>query len=755
MLHTIFRIVLWYSPTFDYDDDFDSETVHEDTSSSSTHSVTPTTSLREDSNPSNTAETVTATASKYYKPLSNSSAAIDKVQPQTSTLLTRSSNKQHSFLQYDSANAKTMGIRSPESTEFKLSPIRTRTAHTGPGVANRSVISDENSSILSSESASSTSEAKGITLTPLHAKQLTASDLFKSTPVDKTKTVSEGKQATTTLSPLHAAGNGVLKQSTSDPQSPEWKPLATDNGPLAIGLSPVHTKLSSSHGRQLKVTEHSSLMHKQKDFDNSLLLQQGADDKDTRPDVPKESTIPRPEDDLELIPDQPPSIEQSIGVQSKSQPEDTPIASPTKPLLGVDKSGLGDDLAELQSALQAAGLPPMRMTDEEKPQKEPVQSPQSPKECPLVDASTKDTQSSAAGDTKPEPLASFAGDHSEPNKQVSVKVSGKPKIPGAMKFDLREAIHAIAREELTTISKEILKQDLRQKHSDTSQSQQPLLLNRETTSASNGKKSEHNTESLLPDGNEPSHSTYEELEKLSDLLADIENSEGQESTANYKDSKKLSLSSSRKPASALPKTSVKVVASKKGPASKVDTRLSSKVKTGIRPSSTSRSSVKDYKIGSRLAELAAPKKINKTPSATSIRTQAKPKTQSQSFRPSSSKSAPPKQLSTGRTSLKQYSGTAAKSVSQPSNSRRHQIVIPTGSSSALESQSDSEDEVIQAAHEGGKETVSVGRPEIKMDAWKKALQDEKVCSFLALSGEGREEGPCNWDKANNLFPLIL
>ena len=601
--------------------------------------------------------------------------------------------------------------------------------HTGSGVANRSIMSDENSSILSSESASSTSEAKGVTLTPLHAKQLTASDLFKSTPVgDKAKTnaISEGKLSTTTLSPLHATSSGILKQSTGDPQSPERKPIIAGSGSLAIGLSPVHTKLSSSHGRQLKVTEHSSPIHKQRDVDNGLLLQLRDAEKDTRPnpDIPKESTIGIPEDHLGPPPDQSQSIEQSVEVQSKSKQEDTTESSPVKSLLEADKSGLGEDLAELQSALRAAGLPPMTTKDEETPKEEPTQSSQSPKAIAVTTKDTKILQSSAPVDSKPKPLASFARDHSESDKHNSMKVSGhgEPESSGAIRFDLREAIRAIASEELTSISKEILKQ---QQHN-VSQSQQPLPVDHETASASNSndKKSEHGTESLFLRGDdEASHATYEGLEKFSDLLADIEHdSESHKSTTKYEGSRKSGRSSARKLTSTLPKTSTKASASKEGSVSKVDTRLSSK---GIRTSSSTRSS---YRTSSRLAELAAPKKVNKAPSATPGGSQAKPKIQPQAFGAGSSHSAPPKQLSSDRTSLKQYSGTTAKSTPKPSSSRRqHQIVIPIRSSSALESQSDSEDEIIHAAHEGGRKTNDV-RPEIKMDAWKKALQEEKVCS---------------------------
>ena len=680
---------------------------------------------------------VTASTSEQHEPFSNSSAAVGKAQPHTSSLLTRSGNKQHSFLQHESTKSRTTGICSPESNEFKLSPIHTRTVHTGPGVAaNRGVISDENSSILSSESASSTSEAKGVTLTPLHAKKLTTSDLFRNTPVhDKAKAtaVSEGRLATTTLSPLHAKDSSVLKQYASDPQSPERKPVAAGSGPLAIGLSPVHTKLSSSRGRQLKVTEPSSPTHKQGAIDSSLLMQLRDTEKDTRhkSDIPTESAISIPEDNLGPTPDQSQSIEHSVEVES---PEDSPVASSMKPLSEADKSGLGEDLAELQSALQAAGLPPVTVKDEETPKGKSMQSSESPKVYYSVDIGTKDAkipQSSASISIQPDPLSRFTGDHSEPDKQASVKRSGEQEHPGAMGFDLREAIRAIASEELTSISKKILKQ---QKHS-VSQPQQPLPINHETASASNNKKSERGTESFLPQGDgEASHATYEGLEKLSDLLADIEHdSESQESVALHEDSKKPGLSSATKSTSTLPKTNTKPFASKQGPSSKVDSRLSSKVKAGVRTSSTSKSS---YKTSSRLAELAAPRKVNKAPSTTSVGNRVKPKTQPQSFRPGTSKSAPPKQLSSGCTSLKQHCRTiATKPTPKPTgSSKQHQIVIPTGSNSALESQSDSEDEVILAAHEGGKKTNNE-RPEIKMDAWKKALQEEKVCLNISLEEE--------------------
>lgn len=621
----------------------------------------------------------------------------------------------------------------PEGNEFKLSPIHTHTAHTGqPGVAaNRSLVSDENSSILSSASASSTNEAKGVTLTPLHVKQLTTSDLFKSSPVhDKAKAnaVAEGRLAiTTTLSPLHAKDSGVLKQYASDSQSPERKPVAAGSGPLAIGLSPVHTKQSLSHGRQLKVTKDSSSTRKQGTIDNSLLLQLRDTEKDTKrkPDIPTESAIGIPEDNHS------PTTKQSIEVQS---PEDSPVVSPTKPLSEADKSGLGEDLTELQSALQAAGLPPMTMKGEETPKEEPVQSSQSSKEYYSVDISTKEAkipQSSAPVDTKSEPLKSFTGDHSEPDKRASTVESGEPEHPGVMGLDLREAIRAIASEELTSISKEILKQQ------NYNLSQQPLPVNHETASASNDKKSERDTESLLTQGDGKAlHATYEGLEKLSDLLADIEHDgENQEPMTNNEDSKKPGLSSVRKVTSTLPKASAKAFTSKQGPSSRVDTRLSSKVKAGIRTSSTSKSS---YKTSSRLAELAAPKKVNKALSTTSVGSQAKPKSLTHTFRPSTSKSALPKQLSSGHTSLKQHNRTTAmKPTPTPTGSsgRQHQIVIPTGSSSALESQSDSEDEVIHAAHEGGRKTNNE-RPEIKMDAWKKALQEEKVCLFVLKRRKG-------------------
>ncbi len=616
--------------------------------------------------------------------------------------------------------------------------------HTGSGLANRSLVSDENSSILSSESASSTNEAKCVPLTPLHAKQLTASDLFKSnTPVGdkanyKASTISDEKLSTTTLSPLHVTGSGILKQSANDLQSPEKKPIAAGSGSqLAIGLSPVHTKLSSSQSRQLKVTEHSSPTHEQKDSDYSLLqLRDAEEDTRTKPDFPKaESSISSsvPEDHLGSMPDQSyQSIEQSVEVQSKSKQEGTTVASPMKSFLESDKSGLGEDLAELQSALQAAGLPPMAVKDEETPKEEPAQSFHSSRAVGVGTKDAKIPESSAPVDTKSKPLTNLTSyrDSSESGEQDPTKVSGKKDSPGAIRgFDLREAIRAIASEELTSISKEILKQ---QKHS-VSKHEQPSQENREIASASSGKELERGTESLLPRGDgEASHDTYEGLEKLSDLLADIEHdSEAHKSTVKNEGSRKpgRSSTSARKLTSILPKTSTKASGSKEGPVSKVDARLSSKAKASDRASSAGKSS---YRTSTRLAALAAPKKKNKTPSATSIvGSQAKPKHRPQTFRPGTSKSAPPKHPSSGRAGLKQYSGTAAKSTPQPSRSIQHQIVIPTGSSSALESQSDSEDEVIHAAHEGRKKMIDE-RPEVKMDAWKIALQEEKVCSFFIV-----------------------
>lgn len=695
-------------------------------------------------------------------PLSNSSAAVhvDKAQPpHSSSLLTRSSNKQQSFLQHESANS---GIRSPESTEFKLSPIHTCIAHTGSGLANRNLLSDENSSILSSESASSTSEARGITLTPLHAKQLTASDLFKSTPVSdkinhKTTAISEGRLSTTSLSPLHATGSGVLKQSTgADAQSPERKHVATGSGSLAVGLSPVHTKQSSSHGRQLKVTEHSSPTYKPRDIDNSLLLQLRDTENNTRfkPDIPKESTISIPEDHLRVLPDQSHKdiVEQSVHVQSKPKQEDTAVSSPVKSLLEEDNSGLGEDLAELQSALQAAGLPPMTVNDEETPKDEPSESPWSPKAADVSTKATKIPQSAASVDSKPKPLASFAGDHSESDEQDPVKASGELERPGTIGFDLREAIRVIASEELTSISKEILKQ---QKHS-VSHSQQPLDLqvDHEAASASNDKKSERDAGPLFLRGDgEASHvSTYDGLEKLGDILADIEHDSKihkSQAPAKYEGSRKPGKSSTRKLTSTLPKASTKALPSNEGPASKVDTRLSSKLVKASDRIQTSSSAKNSYKTSSRLAELAAPKKINKIPSVTSGGSQAKPKHHHlQTHRPGTSKSAPPKHPSTSsdRAGLKQYNRTAANSAksstSQSINnsSRQHQIVIPTGTSSAL---SDSDDEVIHAAaHEDGRKT-SKERPEIKVDAWERALQEEKVCSFFTVPMfvEKGEKGP--------------
>ena len=745
MLHIFYNFMALFSPTFDYEDDFDSETVHEDTSSGSTHSITPTASLKDDSKPSITAHkaAVTNTSKQQHIPLSSTSAAVDKSQPpppHTSSLLTRSSNKHHSFLQHESASPRTTGIRSPDNIKFKLSPIHTRTTHSGSGLANRSLVSDENSSNLSSESASSTSEAKCVSLTPLHAKQLTASDLFKSTVVSdhdkanhhEVSATLDGKLSTTTLSPLHATGSGVLKQPTGDLHSPERKSVAAGSGPssVAIGLSPVHTKLSSNHSRQLKVTEHSSPMHKQRDDDNNLLLQLRDAEEVTRtkPDFPKaESPINIPEDLLGPMPDQShQSVELSVEVQSKSKQEGTTVAPPMKSFLEADKSGLGEDLAELQSALQAAGLPPMTVKDEKTPKEDPtqLQSSWSPRAVSVGTKDAKIPQSSAPVDSKP---ANFTRDSSESGEQDPTKVSGKPESPGEIGFDLREAIRAIASEELTSISKEILK---KQKHS-VSQLEQPL---HETASASSDNRLECGTESLLPrrEG-EASHDTYEELEKISDLLADIEHDgETHKSNTKYEGSRKPGRSSVRKLTSTLPKTGIKASTSKEGPASKVDARLSSsKVKANDRTSSVGKSS---YRTSARLAELAAPKKINKIPSATSVGSQAKPKHRPQTYRPSTSKSAPPRHPSSGRAGLKQYSGTAAKSAShQPSiGSRQHQIVIPTGSSSALlESQSDSEDEVIHVAHKGGRKTNDE-RPEIKMDAWKIALQEEKVCSFFMV-----------------------
>ena len=384
-------------------------------------------------------------------------------------------------------------------------------------------------------------------------------------------------------------------------------------------------------------------------------------------------------------------------------------------------SGLGGDLEELQSALKAAGLPPMLM--KEGVEETDVET--STQDYPSIDVNVEDTKvspsSAAAGDSESPPLAGFNGGHSEP--VVEQEAMSSAPVGQEVGLDLKEAIRAIASEELASISKEILKQG---KHSGISQ--KPFLVTNSTSAHSKHRHDEERSEkgkesSVLKDGSERSQTTYEGLETFSEPLAQVEHTRNQETAA--KGSKKPSSSNLGKSSLAAPKMSSKVSSSKKGPASSTDSKVSSRIKVGVQthPTNLSSSARKDsLKDASGPRPVAVLSKVNRTTSAAAARGQAKPKTRSQTLRQNMSlKSAPAKQPST---KLKQVGGSASKSSSQTT---RHKIVVPTGSSTdAMQSpDSDSEDnERIQAASKSGKRTDE--GHESKTDAWKKALQEEKV-----------------------------
>ena len=665
------------------------------------------------------AEAATADTLNDHKPLLSSSATKVKVQHHASPLLSR--NEKQSFLQSEPPEASfktthsTAGVRSPDHAgsadqkEFKLSPIH---SHSGVGIASKSFVSEESSSVLSSESSSTVSEAKGFSLTPIHVKQLTASDLFKSAPVDMAPKGKQQHDTAMTLSPLHATSSGVFNRSTSELKSPEKKALVADDKPLMMGLSPIDTnvtKLTVHQGGQMKVcteTGLSSPIHKSRTHEPSnLLLQHKAD---VRPQVSGDPT--KLEDNLETISDQSQTANDSMDIQPQTKEEGS-LAAAAVELTVADESGLGKDLAELQSALQAAGLPPMGMKEESS--QDTLQPPS--KGYPPVDISVEEPKISQSSAPRDAESAQLAASNSEPGAHMPE--SAKPASGGMTGLNLREAIRAIATEELTSISREILKQDMPQQ-----KYQQPLPSSVYTPSVSphseqrhDDKRSEKSIGPSLSIGDHlRSHTSDEGMEEFSDLLVNIESTEGQES--NVKHSKKPSLSNAKQ--SALPKASTKLISSKKGPVSKVDNRLSSKT-ASKRPSLANKASLKD-RSRSRLPTTT---KENRTPSTASVRGQSKLKAQS------TSKSAPPKQVSSGRTSLKEVtSGTATRS-SQPT---RHQIVIPTGHSTAPESPSDSEDEIIHIANEMEMRKKDDG-PKVKMDVWKKALQEEKVHSYLTLS----------------------
>ena len=725
------------SPTFDYEDDFDSETPHEAASSSSSNSITPTTSLKDDDlKHSNVSDDVVAAAypstSKDRKGLLCSSEAEDKALPYKSTLLTRSNNKQsllHSEAQI-TTNHLTAGLHSSTSAEFKLSPIHA--PQTGLAITSKSFVSEASSSALSSESTSSVREAKGgVTLTPLHAKQLTANESFNTSPTKINKPATEGKKlqhTTTTLSPLHATGSGVVKQSTNELSSSERKLLTKGNG-QNIGLSPVHagSNKSSSQGKLFKVQEeidHSSPTHEHTDLSltTDILLQQKFDSKLVSPPlISQDSTLTR--DNLKAVSDQTQTSGDPVEMKNKPKYErDGLVAATTEPL-GAEENGLGEDLAELQSALQAAGLPPMRVSGE----REQKEEESSVEDHPSINVSVKKPYSSPS-DNDASPLANFKIDHSKSAAAAHSRVPVSPKQAdqGVAGVDLREAIRVIASEELASISKEILKQEKRG-----SLSKQPLLLERDAqlgaTHLEHGhddRMSDQGAESSPPkDSHKLSRDIYEGLEVYRDLSTDVEGKEAREL-------KKPSPSNTKKVPSVVPKVNSKAPSSKKGPAAKVDSRLTSKIKTGVPPasaklSSTKKHSIKDTKSASRPAVLT---KVNRTPSTVATGSWAKPKILSQtSSQTATSPSAPLKQLNSRRTNLKTVGRSAAKSA-QPI---RREIVIPTGSSIGTVDSPDSEsenNEGIHVSHENGKKMED--RLEIKMDAWKKALQEEKVSTTI-------------------------
>lgn len=710
-LHSPHNIMYFFSPTFDYEDDFDSETLQEDGSSSSSHSViTPPTSPKGHSDE--------PTAAANTSPKDKTSAAMeDKSQAQTSTLLTRNSNKQSFVSSGPTSSHTTAGMRTYESNEFKLSPIHDSGQRTGMGLASRSLVSEESSSALSSVSSSSVSERiSGFTLTPLNAtKQLTAGASFRGSPAEKTSSAPYKTRPATTLSPLQPVSvdsNAIHLRNDLRSPSPKKTSLKKNDRQLKIGLSPVRSGQPQAKPDDVRTAlDRHSPTHKCT-LDGSLLLQQETKEKITKSHVSGEATLP--EGDHKATGD---ALESQHQVEHEG--DDSMDATAVEPL-GGDLSGLGDDFCELQSALQAAGLPPMRVEKEQK-KEDPVQL--QAKEYPSVDVSMVDpnvssTSATKGTDNEHSPLSDLSGDHVEPAAYQSVPT--KPVTQRVAEIDLRDAIRVIASEELSNISKEILKQGWEEKVGMEAQ-QHPLLDRPSPVLEHSRKKTDVDIQSSLPQrGHELSQTLDKNLEEFADLVSDLEPSKDDKSD---KSSNKMALRSS---ARNLPKASTKGPPSKKAPMSKINTRLSSKLKTPTQ-SSTKPSLTKKDSVSATSKSRPAATTVSRASSAGAVRGGSKVKTQSHAIKSSPS-------LKKSSTNKINGRATSSKQVGKPavpaSRSTRHDTVIPTGSGLASDSSADSADDVTMAAGNEDRGKVK-SELEAQVDMWKKALQEEKVC-FVAL-----------------------
>ena len=700
--------MFFFSPTFDYEDDFDSETLQEDGSSSSSRSViTPATSPKSHSDKP-TATDNTSPKDKTY------AAMEDKSQAQTSTLLTRNSNKQSFVSSGPTSSHTTAGMRTYESNEFKLSPIHGSGQRTGMGLASRSLVSEESTSALSSVSSSSVSERNnGFILTPLNAtKQLTAGDSFRSSPAEKTSSAPYKTRPSTTLSPLQPVSvdsNAKHLRNDLRSPSPEKTSLKKNDRQSKIGLSPVRSGQPHAKPDDVRTAlDRHSPTHKHT-LDGSLLLQQETKEKITKSHVSGEATLP--EDDHKATGD---ALESQHQVEHEG--DDSMDAAAVEPL-GGDLNGLGDDFSELQSALQAAGLPPMRVEKEQK-KEDPVQL--QAKEYPsvnisMVDPNTSSTSAAKGADNEHSPLADLSGDHVEPAAYQSVPT--KPVTQRVAELDLRDAIREIASEELSNISKEILKQGWEEKVG--MEAQQYPLLDRPSPVLE--QKTDIDIQSSLPQrGHELSQTLDKHLEEFADLVSDLEPTKDDKSD---KSSNKMALRSS---ARNLPKASTKGPPSKKAPMSKISTRLSSKLKTPTQ-SSTKPSLTKKDSLSATSKPRPAATTVSRASSAGAVRGGSKVKTQSHAIKSSPS-------LKKSATNRINGRATSSKQVGKPavpaSRSTRRDIVIPTGSGLASDSSTDSADDVTMAAGEEDRGKVK-SELEAQVDMWKKALHEEKV-RFVSL-----------------------
>ena len=303
-----------------------------------------------------------------------------------------------------------------------------------------------------------TGEHRGFLLSPIHNTDLTASSHFKKASM-KPQVSSKHQQPshqldTISLSPIHV----------NTPGTEDWKPRKTDSSDSkhklepksckSVTLSPLHTSTHMRESEGVTTDVKSPVHHNKKPIQihmpsadpshplissqraspshHLLVSSQKMDSKVPTQDAHKTSPVADSEVAEEENPKSPKQTHLKVATESATTVSAQPITPVTTSLTTVTEGGihfteggLENDLAELQSALEAAGLPQLG---------ENISSQES------------------CSDQAPHTTSLLSG------RQGG---GGVPQVKGVgVGADITDTVRAIAAEELASLTKEILLQGL-------------------------------------------------------------------------------------------------------------------------------------------------------------------------------------------------------------------------------------------------------------------------------------------------------